>query len=147
MSVDAPLAVSVARRFHAPPEQVFDAWLDPAIAGRWLFATDEGQIVRTDIDARAHGRFVIVDRRAGEEVEHAGEYLEIDRPRRLVFTFGLPGMSSHEDRVDVDFHQASGGCEVTITHEMDPQFAAYAARTEQGWARMLDKLARTIGDS
>ena len=34
-----------------------------------------------------------------------------------------------------------GGCELTLTHDMDRKWADYAARTEQGWRTMLEALA------
>ena len=42
MNNNHPVIVRVSRRFDASPERVFDAWLDPATAGRWLFATPGG---------------------------------------------------------------------------------------------------------
>jgi uncharacterized protein YndB with AHSA1/START domain len=43
MTTQPTVQVRVARRFRAPPEQVFDAWLDVERAGKWLFATPSGQ--------------------------------------------------------------------------------------------------------
>ena len=102
MTSQPTVQVRVTHRFHASPEQVFDAWLDAETAGKWLFATPSGQMVRVEIDARDGGSFVFVDRRNGEEIEHTGEYHEIARPQRLVFTFSVPKFSSDSTRVTLD---------------------------------------------
>jgi uncharacterized protein YndB with AHSA1/START domain len=146
MNAGPNVAVRVTRRFTAPPERVFDAWLDARTAGRWLFATPGGQMVRAEADPRVGGRFTFTDRRDGEEVEHTGEYLEIDRPRRLVFTFGIPASSPDFDRVTVEIVPLETGCELTLTHEMKPEWGEYAGRAEAGWAGILDGLAASLGE-
>ena len=90
--------VTVTRHFDFPIERVFDAWLDLAKAAKFLFATPAGTMVRVEIDARVGGTFIFVDRRDGQDIEHVGEYLEIDRPRRLVFEFAVPKFSSQSTR-------------------------------------------------
>jgi len=134
--------VQVTHHFTASPERVFDAWLDPETACKWLFATPTGQIVRVEIDARVGGRFVLVDRRNGEDVEHTGEYLVIDRPRRLVFTFGVPKYSPLFTEVTIDIQTSDTGCDLTLTQTGVPD--EYAERNVEGWSGILDGLARSI---
>jgi uncharacterized protein YndB with AHSA1/START domain len=135
--------LTVTRRIAASPEQAFDAWLTPAIARRFLFATPTGEMVRAEIDARVGGRLTFVDRRPEHgDVLHEGHYEVIDRPRRLVFTFSVPQYDPALTRVAVDFAEAPGGCEVTLTHsDVLPE---YEAQTRQGWGMILEGLERTL---
>ena len=139
-----PVLVRVTRRYSASAERVFDAFLDPAKAGRFMFATPTGQMVRAEIDPRVGGAYVFTDRRDGEDVEHFGTYLEIDRPRRLVFSFSVDRDSTDADRVAVDITPLDAGCELTLTHEMKPEWAEYAGRTQDGWSMILDGLAAVL---
>lgn len=132
----------VTRHFDAPAERVFDAWLDAATVGKWLFATPTGEMVRCEIDARVGGKFVITERRDGEDVDHTGEYLEIERPKRLVFTFAVPKYSSQSTTVTIDIAAASSGCELTLTHE--GVLPEWASRTEQGWKMILEELGKSL---
>ena len=132
----------VTRRFNASAERVFDAWLDAKRAATFLFATAAGRMVRADIDARVGGSFCFVDRRDGEDFEHTGTYLEIDRPRRLVFSFSVPKYSAATTRVTVEIAPLDVGCELTLTHE--GVLSEYESRTEAGWISILDGLAAAV---
>jgi uncharacterized protein YndB with AHSA1/START domain len=147
MKPSQPVLARVMRHFRQSPERVFDAFLDPEKAGRFLFATPGGQMLKVEIDARVGGRFCFIDRRGGEDVEHTGEYLELDRPRRLVFSFGVPRYSADVDRVSIDLRpSADGGCTVTLGHELAPEWASVRGRAQRGWANILDGAARALGD-
>jgi uncharacterized protein YndB with AHSA1/START domain len=136
--------VRVTRTFAASAERVFDAWLDPAMAKRFLFAAPIGEIVTTEIDARVGGGFRIV-RRDDRDIEHVGRYLEIDRPRKLVFTFAVPAFSPAETLVTIDIVPAAQGCELTLTHEH--VLPDWADRTAQGWGMIVDGLNQALGSS
>ena len=103
--------LTVTRRFNAAAEAVFDAWLDPVGAPKWLFATPNGEMLRADIDPSVGGEFCIVEKREDEVMEHLGEYTVIDRPRRLAFMFTV-NMSDDVSHVTVDIAPVAGGSSV-----------------------------------
>src|SRR5688500_6431078 len=117
------VTVSVQHRFSASAERVYDAWLDPQKASKFFFATATGTIVRCEIDARVGGSFTLVDRRDGEDVAHVGTYLELERPRRIVFSFSVEKYSKDVSRVAIDIEPLEHGCDVTITHDIPAQHA------------------------
>lgn len=139
--------LTVTRRFAATPEQVFDAWIDPATARRWLFSAPNGEVVRCEIDARPGGGFVVTDRRDGQDIDHVGRFREVARPTRLAFTFSVPAYDADADPeatpVVIDLHPLDdGGCELTLTHQVWPE---YLEQSRGGWTMMLDNAAKAIG--
>lgn len=139
--------VTVTHRFAASSARVFDAWLDPATAGLWLFSTPGGTMVRADIDPRVGGAFCFTERRAVPErglqdIDHVGSYLEIDHPTRLVFTFAVTGFLHMPTRVSINIVPDGSGCVLTLTH--DDVLPDYAERTQVGWGKLLDGLAATL---
>jgi uncharacterized protein YndB with AHSA1/START domain len=129
-----PAAIRVTRRFSAPPERVFHAWLDPEVAGRWLFATATRPMTRVEIDPRVAGAFRFADGRNGDAVEHTGKYVAIVPHRRLVFTLAA-GRRRGETRVTVEISPRRTGCELRLTHENLPHDEANG--TEARWTGIL----------
>lgn len=105
----------ITRRFDASPERVFDAFLNPQIARKWLFTAPETDMAarRVEIDARVGGKWLMTNPCQGMELEGIGDYLEIDRPRPLVFErFHVPKYVGHHgwvglwlDLPDIDWSE------------------------------------------
>jgi uncharacterized protein YndB with AHSA1/START domain len=128
--------ITVTHRYDASPEKVFDAFLDVNIARRFLFATATGEMIEAEIDPRVGGRFSFVDRRPDMgDVRHVGEYVEIDRPRRLVFTFAVPQFDPAVTEVTVEVRPEGEGSVVTLNNA--GVLDAYAKGTQDGWNRIL----------
>ncbi len=134
--------VTIVHHYKVRPEKVFDAFLDPKIASKFLYATPTGEMVKAEVDAKVGGHFTFVDRRAGEDIFHTGEYLDIKRPHHLVFSFTVPNYSSISTTVEIDIFDVNDGCELTLKHS--GVLPEYREKTRDGWATILRGLAKVI---
>lgn len=140
-------AVTVSRKFDCSCERAFDAFLDPELASKFLFATDTGQMIRAEIDAQIGGSFILTDRRPEGDAEHRGVYIDLDRPNRIMFAFSVTGHSAEDDLVAIDFVARGSGCEVTLTHELKPEFSSMKDKAIQGWSGILEGLERVLAEA
>ena len=143
----------MVRRFAASPQAVFDAWTKPEMIRRWLFTAPDTNTV-LDIDARVGGTWTIGDRRDGVDYTATGEYLEVEIPNKLVFTFAMPQFSPNTDRITVHIEADGAGSIMTFTQEgidiaaelrqADPDAAD---SSEQGWSQMFELLAALLEEA
>jgi uncharacterized protein YndB with AHSA1/START domain len=82
---DAPV-VRVRHLMPAPPDVVFDQWLDPESLMEWMCPRPV-RCVAVAVDARVGGRLRLDMDDSGTLVLMTGHFLEIERPRRLRFTW------------------------------------------------------------
>ena len=135
--------IQVSRRINAPAERVFDAWLDPAMIGRFMFGPhlrDEA-VVSLENEPHVGGQFHYKVTRGGALIDHTGTYREIDRPRRLVFTWGVDQEQGDLSVVTIEIVAHGGACELTLTHKLHPDWSEYAERTQAGWTKIVGDLA------
>lgn len=134
-------ALVVRRLLAASPERVFAAWLDPASLAAWM-CPGSVRSATAEVDPRVGRGFRIVMRHGHGAEEHWGEYLAIEPPSRLVFTW----ISAHTDRrptvVTVDLRARDGGTELVLTHRRLPPTRVDAHRT--GWTDIVRKLDETL---
>jgi uncharacterized protein YndB with AHSA1/START domain len=145
--------VRVTHRYNVSAQRVFDAWLTPALAARFLFVTRTGNILHCEIDPQIGGGFTVTDRRPvtdGEEsffeARNRGVYVEIDRPGRLVFDLSVEPSNDEPTRVTIDVVPMGPNlCELVLAHELDESAnAAVCERTRQNWDNMLRQLDKVL---
>lgn len=132
--------IRVTQRFNANPDQVFDAWVNPATISLWMFRGEE--LVRLLLDARPGGKYSFLVRRDGQDIDHTGEYFAVARPSRLGFSWcANQDMAPESSRVTLDIVPIETGSELILNHTLHPDWMDYVSQTEAGWIKMLSSLA------
>lgn len=121
----------------APPERVFQALVDPKQVLQWWGQAGIYRCTEYQNDLRAGGKWrsAGVDG-LGHAFEAFGEYLEIDRPRLLVYTWVASWTGDVKTTIRWTLELRDQGTLVTIRH------SGLAARPDlaqsyRGWPRML----------
>ena len=95
-----------------------------------------------EIDARVGGKFRIVMTHVGGSTEHTGEYLQIDRPSLLSFTWESLYTDDQSTIVTIEFRERGSGTELILTHRRLPPARVDAHRN--GWVDILRKLSAAL---
>jgi uncharacterized protein YndB with AHSA1/START domain len=114
----------------APPEDAFDAWLDPIVMHRWMASEPDREIVMIDLRPRTGGDFTIVELAGEHEHRLCGRFDAVVRPSHLELTL------TDASGVSVDIVPCIAGCEVRLVPR---------GRDQGRWTTMLDRLARLLG--
>jgi uncharacterized protein YndB with AHSA1/START domain len=137
-------ALTVRREIAAPADVLFDAWLDAESLGAWLKPPGT-QATRAETDPRVGGAFRIVMELDESSMVHSGTYREIDRPRRLVFTWSSPATQFRDSVVTVTFESTSESSTLIEIHQVGLPDEAARADHHAGWSDILVGLGRTFG--
>jgi uncharacterized protein YndB with AHSA1/START domain len=147
------IEAKVTHRFAAPPEAVYDLFLDPARVPAWQRAwlAEAGlpaDITASELDPKVGGAYRFADRRDGEVAESRGTFLALERPTKIEFTLVVD--PSEEDdppivTLIIEPEPDGPGSIVTLYNTMDAQWADYLPQTEKAWLALLNGLDRTLG--
>ena len=137
----APVLV-VRQRFAVPRQRVFDAWLDSEAMAHWM---RPGKVTHStvEVEPRVGGRFRIqMHGGDGECFDHRGEYLAIEPPSRLSFTWISEGTDHKPTVVTIEFLEQGAGTELVLTHR---QLSAKAIEGHRGgWTDAIRVLDETL---
>jgi len=130
--------ITVARTIPASIEKVFDTWMNPnSPGGPWFGA--ERVICNPQVD----GLFYIAVKNEGRIWPHYGRFIEIDRPRRVEYTWVSEATQGVESIVTVTLEPKADATEVTLRHAGVPD-DEMGLRHQQGWTWILSMLADAL---
>jgi uncharacterized protein YndB with AHSA1/START domain len=128
--------VELTVRLDAAPDEVFGFLTDAERYVRW-------QGVKAELDPRPGGVYrVWMD----ADTVARGEYVEIDPPRRLVFTWGWEGNADvppGSTTVELSLEAEGDGTVLSLRHMGLPD-GETAAMHEEGWRFFTDRLSTAV---
>jgi uncharacterized protein YndB with AHSA1/START domain len=130
------------RHLAAPPERVFRAFTDRRQLVKW-WGPEGFTIPYCRMTVKPGGAWRTC-MRSPDGADHwvGGVYREIDKPRRLVFTWAweVDGKRGHETLVTLELRPAKGGTNLSLTQQA---FESAKARGSHkwGWASTFKSLA------
>jgi uncharacterized protein YndB with AHSA1/START domain len=131
----------VERVMPAPPAAVYDAWLDEAALNEFM-CPDPCLSSEVSVDPKVGGSFRVVMTMPHRKQEIVGEYIALDRPDLLSFTWRHAEVP--DSVVTITFApQGDGETLMTITHSRLP--AELVQSHTGGWGSIARKLAERLG--
>jgi uncharacterized protein YndB with AHSA1/START domain len=129
--------IEIRRRLPAPVAEVFRWWTEADRLREWMSPIGT---VEAHVDLRVGGALRIVMRGEGTVIEHFGVYIEIDPPRRLVFTWASPFTGAETSLVTLELEpEGADATQLLLVHSRLPESVARSHR--DGWGTMLDRLS------
>ncbi|OFI37628.1 hypothetical protein BIU82_07035 [Arthrobacter sp. SW1] len=149
---DETIGLTLHRELPGTPEEVFDAFTDPAKQRMWLSALgpEEGA-VETTVDLRVGGTWEARFRPNPQTLVHdVHTYREIDRPHRIVTDLvgesAIEGqqMPALESRIVMTLEAMGGGTRVTVEHSGFPAAELRDFFANVAWPEGLDRLGAVV---
>ena len=136
----------MTRDFDAPRHLVFEAHTSCEHLSNW-WGPRKYEIADCRIDFRPGGGWRIVHRAEGEEHVFQGEYREIVRPERIVWTFEWMGLPGHVSVETLTLEEHDGKTTLTATSVYDTvedRDGMLASGATEGAAETWDRLGEYL---
>ena len=140
---DKPSSIYLTKTVNASNQQVFDQWLMPVFIGEWMFGpkVQQEQVVSLENKVRRGGEFAFKVIRKSTEIVHTGEYIELDVPNKLVFSWSDSLHRSCMSQVTVLFQEANNKTRLKITIKLDPKLYNEKDSFKKQWSARCSALA------
>jgi uncharacterized protein YndB with AHSA1/START domain len=139
--------VKVVADIAAKPEAVFKALTDPAELAQWWGAEGVYRTERWSVDLRPGGKWVSyimmkpgdqpMSERDAPQQEVRGEYITVDPPRLLEYTWSPSWDDFAITKVRCEIEPTASGSRLTLIHSGFGDNAKMASGHAEGWVRVL----------
>ena len=137
--------VAVVRRvLPAPPHVVFDEWLDPEGMTEWM-CPRPARAVKIALEPAGGGELRIDIEDRGVSLCVTGRFIELDRPRRLRFSWSCSAWADPSVRSEVTVILEDHGADqtlMTIEHEQLPP--EEVSPHQRGWEAIAAQLGEAV---
>jgi len=130
--------MTVTRTIPASAEKVFDLWMNPKSPGGPWFGAE-----RVILNPVVDGLFYIAAKHEGRTWPHYGRFLQIDRPRRIEYTWVSEATKGVESVVSLTMEPRGEDTEVTLRHSGVPD-DEMGRQHKDGWTWILSTLAEGL---
>lgn len=132
------------RTIEASAEEAFDAWTNPEVLRRWWAADPTWVTAVADVDLRVGGRYRLSMEDPATGVTHTvgGEYREVKRPERLVYSWcweRSDGQPDHTSTVTVEFLGEGQRTTIVLEHTDLPSLESRDGH-RKGWIACFENL-------
>ena len=135
-------SAEVERIVPAPPAEVFDAWLDEAVL-REFVCPAPGRAVEVSVDPQLGGQYRYLMSLPDRELVVTGEYIALDRPERISFTWRCSDTGDLESVVTVTLEpRGNDATLMLITHSLLP--GKLIDQHLEGWTLVARQLAARL---
>lgn len=130
--------VTVSTVIHAPREEVWKMWTEPAHIVQWYFASDDWHAPHAENDLSVGGRFMtrMAARDGSSGFDFGGTYTEVSELRRIGYTID-DGRKALVTFVDKD-----GDTEVIETFETEMNHPVELQK--EGWQAILGNFKKHV---
>jgi len=120
-------SLKITKVYKAPPEKVFNAWADKKQMLKWMGPGDV-KCEKIEIDFKVGGKYQIFMLTPDGPMTAYGEYLEIDPPKKLSFTWGWRQNDLDGSIVTLTFKEMDGSTERWNTPISPPRMSPNITR-------------------
>ena len=140
------MQIYVSHCYEVSCSTLYDQWLDPQSASRWLLTTLDGETPQIQMQQQIGGRFQICQSRPQGDLFLNGQFLQLKRPQQIMFSLENPRLSTEPDLIQLLFQPHPFGCELQVSHQLQFMASKNQQQLIEHWTNIFMRLAANLNN-